>query len=390
MKIILHLLLSLMLLHSVANSPKRAPQRKPKESIKKELAHKLLDGFVMGSAGSLPPLIYKKYRDLALLHLFTPSGLHFTSFLRPLKLTQKISFSFFKGQGITLFSFLLLCFSFLIFYLPKLYSLKRIVLLRFCRSLCLSLGKVKIDSYLFFLLVMTLDLLVGTYQYSPGSFSYSFLFLGIIYLFKDRPLWQISLAFYLAQLLASFFTQEQLPFLTLFFGPLLTALFTFLFPLFILLKILSPLYLFSWPILLFHQLVLGSHFLCDFSPRLFTDTFLLLPLFLFFYALYQKKISLKMVSFASILIYLNSPSLCFSSKESPLFTSNHLRPYPLASFVHKEQFSSFSIQRKFDDGSSCREKNLNSMQTLFWSCRKPQLRERILLKSEKRAMLSSF
>jgi hypothetical protein len=91
-----------------------------------------------------------------------------------------------------------------------------------------------------FIIALIMDILWGSFQESTLSFTYSFLFLGIIYSGFDGLV--LILYFFLAQLMIAFFQESDISPLLLIFSPLLNLLFTILMPFLFLLAI--PLW--SW------------------------------------------------------------------------------------------------------------------------------------------------
>ncbi|MBF0312496.1 MAG: hypothetical protein HQK50_02330 [Oligoflexia bacterium] len=169
---------------------------------------------------------------IGLNHLFTPSGIHLTSLLLllwPLSL-------FFKQKADRLrfrrYATLALCF--LVLFLPGLYPLKRLAILRWAVFLIGKFFHYK-DYFIIFLLWSFLDiaiLMLGTFYYSPGSFVYSFLFVGTILATKDiYPKMLMCLALVGAQIIISFFQQTPLAPLGVVINFILTLIFEFLYPL---------------------------------------------------------------------------------------------------------------------------------------------------------------
>jgi hypothetical protein len=151
------------------------------------------------------------YRKLGLLHFFTPSGFHLTAILGPV---NKIIRYQSAQMG------LLVVLGLFIFSLPAMWALKRMALIKFQQRL--------FGSKPGFLLALLLDSWFGSLQHSPLSFSYSFLFLGIIY----SGLRGVGLViwFFIAQVLINLFQAGQISPLLLFFSPLLNLVFGLMLP----------------------------------------------------------------------------------------------------------------------------------------------------------------
>jgi hypothetical protein len=140
-------------------------------------------------------------RNLGLIHLLTPSGLHLSSLFILIKKWRIL-------YPICLFSL----------FLPGLYSLKRVAIIKTFRSFL----PLKVS----FILSFCIDLLFGNFINSPISFSLSFLFLGII-IFIRKNLW---LHFFIGQMIVSLFFEQSISILALFISPLLTFIFSCAFP----------------------------------------------------------------------------------------------------------------------------------------------------------------
>jgi len=205
--------------------------------------------YTLGDKSGLSRKTKKGHKNLNLLHLFTPSGIHLSSIafiLLPVifllrKLTPMLPCLFF----FTLYT--------LAFMLPGYWSIKRIILLK-----AFHLFPKELDSFTIFLLAFTFDFFFGTYKYSPLSFIYSFLFLGIIFSMKDFPKISFLYFIFIAQLIICYFQKETLFILSPLLGILLTLLFSFCFPFFfgaIILQPLIPTFLYKIPLQFFLFLV---------------------------------------------------------------------------------------------------------------------------------------
>jgi competence protein ComEC len=165
------------------------------------------------------------HQRLHLVHLFTPSGLHFSTlfmlfwpFFRRWKKTKNTRWL------IPLFALALA---------PQLltgfWAMKRIGLLKFT-FLILKLKEKHISPFGIFLMVFALDFSWGTYSASPLSFSLSFLFLGLIFSSLGEGKLVFVLHLLLGQLVAGFFFGQPLFLLGFILGILMTGLFTLIYP----------------------------------------------------------------------------------------------------------------------------------------------------------------
>lgn len=186
----------------------------------------LLSAYAAGMRNGLTKRLREAHQDLHLVHLFTPSGLHFSAFflwLLPLVLAYR------KKRSRPLL-FLLLSFCLGPLTLEGLYSLKRVGLLKAAFLLKYHF-KWTIGSFPLFLLILGLDFIFGTYQHSPRSFQVSFLFLGLLFSLSGQPKIFIFLALFLGQVFISAQWGTPLSITGFTLGFFITSLFSLLFPL---------------------------------------------------------------------------------------------------------------------------------------------------------------
>lgn len=191
---------------------------KIKSSFKNRSMAYLLSAFVSGDKRRLFPVVKKKFKRLGLSHLFTPSGVHLASLyflLIPIlnRLNNKL--------------FLLIPLMSLAYFLTPFHSIKRILLIKTTRE-----WLKKPSLFLIFLISFIWDFLIGTYQLSPLSFSYSFLFLGIILSYCDRPKLFLPLALYGGQIIAQYLSPFPLTTTGFFWNFALTSIFGLFYPIF--------------------------------------------------------------------------------------------------------------------------------------------------------------
>jgi hypothetical protein len=158
------------------------------------------------------------YADLGLRHLFTPSGFHLSAVLRPF-----LKFS----SSAKLYLSLLAIIGIALFFLPGLGALKRMVLVKGAQRITSTKSG--------FVLALLLDVLWGSFQGSALSFSYSFLFLGIIY----SGVRGIGLVFwfFVGQILLAYFQGNMISPLLLLWAPLLNLVYGLAMPLLFLLAL---------------------------------------------------------------------------------------------------------------------------------------------------------
>lgn len=145
----------------------------------------LWESMLTGRVAPLDRWMRQEYKALALAHVFTPSGFHLSAILWP------ILFFFRKKKSKTL---ILSGIGTLLLFVSGQSALKRMTLIKINQQfLGLKTG---------FILALFLDILFGSFCDSPLGFTYSFLFLGIIYS-GARGL-TLFVWFFLAQVLISF------------------------------------------------------------------------------------------------------------------------------------------------------------------------------------------
>jgi hypothetical protein len=181
----------------------------------------LWESMLTGRVAPLDKWLRQEYKALALAHVFTPSGFHLSALLWPLLLifrrrTQKLWILSMIGVGLA--------------FLPGQGALKRMTM-------------IKIQQQFFgakagFLIALTLDILWGSFTGSPLGFTYSFLFLGIIYS-GARGL-TLFVWFFLAQLMISFVQGTLLSPLLILLSPFINSLLALFLPF---------LFLCAWPLL---------------------------------------------------------------------------------------------------------------------------------------------
>lgn len=252
------------------------------------------------------------HQRLHLVHLFTPSGLHFST------LFMLLSPFFVAWKKTKKTRWLLPLFTLALApqMLTGFWAMKRVGLLKFA-FLFLKLKKKHLSPFSVFLLVFFFDFFLGTYRESPLSFNLSFLFLGLIFSSLSEGKLVFALNLLLGQLIASFFFDQPL-FITGFtFGLFVTGVFTLIYPLIFLGFILSPWIKCSWlePILDYYLKFLLS--LSEFSQGVgdivVVDIVLILTAILFLLGRHKKVLLLILLSAPAV------PNLPLSHKSAPWY-----------------------------------------------------------------------
>ncbi len=211
--------------------PKNREESYQLKKLKKNfLNHKnayVLEAYITGDKKKVKRSIKKDHKILNLYHLFTPSGIHLSALFMIIFPIIKL---FFKNK---IYYFLISLFCCIPFFLTGFYSLKRIGLFRLLIVFKKNLPKKlyhKINMYYIFLLTFIIDFFWGTYDLSPMSFTFSFLFFGSIISQVDKPFTNIFPALWGGQLIAGFFISEPLALLGFPIGFIITGLFSIIFP----------------------------------------------------------------------------------------------------------------------------------------------------------------
>jgi predicted membrane metal-binding protein len=150
-------------------------------------------------------------KHLSLLHLFTPSGLHFSAILAILFFSKRL-------RIICILLALILSFK-----LSTLFALQRVI---WFYSFNLLIKNTKMS----FIITFLFSLIINQYSESPLSFLFSFIFWYIILFLKVSYLKRILLLF-ITQMSIALIMQNDFSILSLVINPLLTFLISMIFPL---------------------------------------------------------------------------------------------------------------------------------------------------------------
>ncbi len=133
------------------------------------IGEKIARALVMGETSGITNRQLLPYKQLGLLHLFTPSGTHLTALLKFLPIAT-------CRKWIPLFSLVLLGFFITLYLVPiQFFALQRMALWNFLREINTFLP-VNFNIQSTFLLTFIIDFFWGTWTSSPLSFCYSFIF----------------------------------------------------------------------------------------------------------------------------------------------------------------------------------------------------------------------
>ena len=223
--IFVHFLLILSFKHTpIINSSKKIklPSQISKSFHSKKY-YKIYRSFITGQKRGIDKKIRKSFQSLQIMHLMTPSGLHFSTILFLLVLLRKK-----LNSKILLYSELLLCLI-IYFFLPGYYSFRRVALLR--ALFIINKQSTNYNNKIIFSIFLCFDIFWGTYSENPMSFFYSSLFLGIIFLSNHKSIYQISLFFFIAQCFTAFAMEQHTNLMNIIFSPFMTYLFMGVYPL---------------------------------------------------------------------------------------------------------------------------------------------------------------
>jgi hypothetical protein len=249
---------------------------------------------------------------MGLSHIFTPSGFHLSAVLNPVMKIIKnyhhqLILLFVLGLGVGL--------------LPGFSALKRMMLIK---------GHQKIlGTHLGFITALLIDILFGTFQNNTLSFTYSFLFLGIIYSGLEGL--GLIFWFFFAQILLAYFQGDHISFFLLVFSPMLNLIFSLIMP--ILFIISFPLW--SWQIDLGILLLNFFQYLVDifalittFLPSIEVHSFTLLALLCFL---------LKKFKMMIYILFLFSHNLNLETGTNPSQPRYYFQPTEVKKVFHSNK-----------------------------------------------------
>lgn len=197
-------------------------------SVKKSFSNKknfyLYRSFITGQKRGVSQKTKSFFNEFNLIHLMTPSGLHFSSLIFLLAYLRRK----FKNR-LLFYTETTLCLL-IYFFLPGYLSLRRVA---FLRSLFLLNNefKFKLPKEHLFLVFFILDFFFGTFKESTLSFAYSILFLAIIFLTKRISFFKLIPLFFIGQLVISAPVDKAINISTLLISPFITWGFSLIYPL---------------------------------------------------------------------------------------------------------------------------------------------------------------
>ena len=185
----------------------------PKSKIKYGQSQAFSRAVLTGDKSGLGRASKKNFKALNLMHIFTPSGIHYS--------VLRSSMVF-----ISRFFIVNLIFALYFRFFTNLYSIQRIAFIHITKKL--------LDLESAFFLVFILEFLFGNWHSSALSFTYSYLFFGSIIISYKREKILLYTLLSFSIIFSKYFMDEPLYLLSLVFNFPLTILFTLMLPLFIL------------------------------------------------------------------------------------------------------------------------------------------------------------
>lgn len=194
-------------------------KQKTHQNIKNRGVLGALDNAIqLGYKKKLPKEIKEQFKTLGLLHLFTPSGLHFYPIFLILR----------KIFAPKILIFFLISLRIFLYFQTGFFALKRIIFLKTIYLITKEINIKKRNLEISFFLTFLIDFIWGSFDSSILSFTYSFLFLGLL-LIKSKNTFYLNI-FY-AQIIAAFsFHQSFNPIYSV-LGIFISSMFSFIFPL---------------------------------------------------------------------------------------------------------------------------------------------------------------
>ncbi len=208
-----HQVVSLSLVFKADRSIKLKNFHEAQKVVSKKDLHllKLWESILTGRSAPVARQMKESYKTLGLNHIFTPSGFHLSAallpFMKVLKTPlQQLVCLILIGAGISI--------------LPGLGALKRMILIKSTQKIIgLRIG---------FVAALIIDMFWGTFQDQALSFTYSMLFLGIIY--SGLRGLKLMIWFFIAQIILAYFQDNAVSILILIFSPFLNLIFAILMP----------------------------------------------------------------------------------------------------------------------------------------------------------------
>lgn len=275
--------------------------------------------FILGDKSGISSSEKNDLKILGALHLLTPSGLHLSVFIGLLTFLLTLM----KKEHLKLK--ILILFGLGLFFVPSFYSLKRNLLFSLFGLIIYDKWKIKGKGKIIFAIIFLGDFLFGSYATSPLSFIFSFLFFGTFIALGKYGYKTLFPFLFLNQILINYFFVENVYILGPFLGFFLTFIFSFLFPVALILFPVDLLTSLTPASFLFSSFLQLSHIMALFAKLGPTTIISLSTLFFAFLILYTKnwRWLLPLIIFSSQPLY-NIPLSAY--KKSPRYKEYKLIP----------------------------------------------------------------
>lgn len=187
--------------------------------------------YFVGKSYLLRPWEKRYFSALNILHLFTPSGLHFTSLLIPIRFLIRKSV---KRARLAWILKILIILPFC--FLQNFHSLRRVAIFGILILLKKPGTTLPKELIHFFFATFFIDFLNGSYSRSPLSFTYSFLFWGSIITAIESSKLKALKQLGVAQIFMCYLLEQSFWPMGYLLGQMITIIYSFIFPIILLLE----------------------------------------------------------------------------------------------------------------------------------------------------------
>lgn len=262
----------------------------------------LIFSFIANDRSMISSYTKRAFKKINLQFLLSPSGIHLAGLL--------FCFNFFiqKIKNKLIKRLITVSILVLVFWIPQIYAVKRMALLRILFHLKYFLGKFtkwQVSLEQVFIIVFLFSFILGHFHASPLGFTYSFIFLGTFFSFRHASKFFLVLGLYSTQLLLALFSGDSVSLLSIPCGLLGGFLFTLLFP--IIFIFLSTFWLFeiNWIEPIVRLFVLYAHN----AARILRGTYTFPSVFLLLFVwvlIFMPEISKKKYLFLILFLFLHT------------------------------------------------------------------------------------
>lgn len=280
------------------------------------------------------------HTNLGLQHILTPSGIHLSSILfltLPLKKLKKYVFLKFLFSVSSLIIY---------FYVPGFFALKRIIIFRTLRYWKFNNHSIITTFFLTFLI----DYIFGGYEKNSLSFCYSFLFFGTL-LSSPTGMFSKTFSMWGAFLLSGLFNGQDWNAITLLANPIITAVFTLVFPIIFITFIIGWIPLCESIVYIFFKTIENVAIIQSKIPSLQTD-YLLLGLMLTF--LLHRSIRVKKFVLGGYLLFYSPLVNIQKQKNLNVWNWKYLRNLERPNLIIEKKYFKDGIELQYRSGRICK------------------------------------